>query len=173
MKQSRKDFIKKAHESACIEWKTNIEKEFPKLFKDDDLVVGQWYKSIPTRSLMVFNNGKEAYGFFNEKYGTNWAFGIGSFKPLATDKEVEQALVKEAKKRGFKDGVNYKTASKMVVKKLVFNKLQFNQDSNGGFLTDGFGGSIFEYGKWATIIETITKEQAEKAKEVLAQYNKQ
>ena len=33
---------------------------------------------------------------------------------------------------------------------------------------------IFDNGKWATIIkETITKEQFEEAKEVLAQYHKQ
>ena len=43
MKESRKEFIKKAHSAACSEWKTNIEKEFPKLFKEDALEVGRWY----------------------------------------------------------------------------------------------------------------------------------
>ena len=37
MKESRKEFIKKAHSAACSEWKENIEKEFPKLFKKDAL----------------------------------------------------------------------------------------------------------------------------------------
>ena len=44
MKTTRKEFIKRAHQSACSEWKEQIEKEFPKLFKKDELVVGKWYK---------------------------------------------------------------------------------------------------------------------------------
>ena len=162
-----KDFIKKAHENACSEWKTNIEKEFPELFKEDALVVGKWYESggnLFNVMSVVDYTWCLCYGFdrngwlYNSKRCIN---NESSVRP-ATDKEVEQALIKEAKKRGFKEGVNYKTASERLVQELVFNKLQFNQDGNGGYLTDGCRGSIFEYGKWATILETITKEQAEK-----------
>ena len=167
MKQSRKDFIKKAHENACSEWKTNIEKEFPELFKEDSLVVGKWYKWLGiNKSIGVLG---EKCKFHKDSYKLSYFIGEGSYTSCsskylepATDKEVEQALIKEAKKRGFKEGVNYKTASERLVQELVFNKLQFNQDGNGGYLTDGCRGSIFEYGKWATILETITKEQAEK-----------
>ena len=115
MKKGRKDFIKKAHENACSEWKTKIEKEFPKLFKE--------------------------------------------------------GVLAEARKR-YKDGDVYKSAfsgSSYTVKNINSIKL----DSDGDIRVDS-RGYLFVNGKWATIIkETITKEQAEKAKEVLAQYNKQ
>ena len=44
MKKSTKEFIKRAHESACSEWKTEIEKQWPKLFIKTGLEVGKWYK---------------------------------------------------------------------------------------------------------------------------------
>ena len=71
----------------------------------------------------------------------------------ATDEEVEQALKKEAKKRGFKKGAY-----------MVHNKEEYPDQQEpiliennkfelivGGFCV--FGWEIFSNGKWATIIE--------------------
>ena len=104
MKKGRKDFIKKLHDGAWSGIKKEIEKEFPKLFK-----------------------------------------------------EVEQALIKEAKKRGFKKGVRFTC---------LYNKFIVD-DCHPMLCSEGYlwikGGCVFRDGKWATIIkETITKEQAEK-----------
>ena len=58
MKERRKEFIKKAHSAACSEWKTNIEAEFPELFKKDDLVIGNWYKVVdPGHHIKGLTNG--------------------------------------------------------------------------------------------------------------------
>ena len=171
MKESRKEFIKKAHSAACSEWKKNIEKEFPKLFKEYALVVGKWYKS---RSCL-FNYQKQGnvYGFFTDGGWNNggWSWDDTSAKP-ATDKEIEEALIKEAKKRGFKEGVKFIKLGNGVVQTVdglpYFQagrvavespKTEWSRVYKGG----SSNPSIFEYGKWAEIIkETITKEQAEK-----------
>ena len=159
MKESRKEFIKKAHSAACSEWKENIEKEFPKLFKEDALVVGKWYKS--EGCLFNYQKQSNVYGFFTDGSWMNgdWIWYGANAKP-ATDKEVEEALIKEAKKRGFKEGIEFKSVSRG-------NSIERGYDvfgyySNQNQLCNG-GGSVFIGGKWAEIIkETITKEQAEK-----------
>ena len=177
MKESRKEFIKKAHSAACSEWKENIEKEFPKLFKEDALVVGKWYINIDGLKCLHFvtkiTDSKEyfAYGFsFSNEWKNNKGFGSvndytnKNFRP-ATDKEVEEALIKEAKKRGFKEGVRIKSkwmtniSANNLNGKFVFdNKFELCAEANRLMKY-----TIFEKGVWAEIIkETITKEQAEK-----------
>ena len=171
MKKSRKEFIKKAHSAACSDWKTNIEKEFPKLFKKDALVVGKWYINIDGLKCLHFvtkiTDSKEyfAYGFsFSNEWKNNKGFGSvndytnKNFR-LATDKEVEEALIKEAKRRGFKEGVEFKSMNN---KFSVLNESFRYQEISKNTL-DAFGCyNIFQEGKWAEIVETITKEQAEK-----------
>ena len=169
MKESRKEFIKKAHSEACSEWKTNIEAEFPKLFKKDDLVVGKWYKS----RICLFNYQKHSkvYGFFGDEgwIDENWTWSKRDSKViLATDEEVKQALIKEAKKRGFKEGVNFKLIEGGVG---MLNNTKITKDyeivyeaSRNRLVLERIGilYTIFKEGVWATIEETITKEQAEK-----------
>ena len=161
MKESRKEFIKKAHSAACSEWKTNIEKEFPKLFKKDNLVVGKWYKS--GKCLFNYQKNSNVYGFFKDGIWTykNWSWSFRDKNAsLATDEEVKQALIKEAKKRGFKKGV--------MVRCEGYNDAIFDGEFRFGMfkggVLDGINiGDIFKDGVWATIVEeTITKEQAEK-----------
>lgn len=65
-----------------------------------------------------------------------------------TNKEVEELLIKEAKKRGFKEGV--KTSHKGVSNftPLRFNHLEYYSD----MLCDGWGNVLFSKGVWAEII---------------------
>ena len=172
MKESRKEFIKKAHSAACSEWKENIEKEFPKLFKEDALVVGKWYKS--EGCLFNYQKQSNVYGFFTDGSWMNgdWIWYGANAKP-ATDKEVEEALIKEAKKRGFKEGVNFNVTKDLWDTSIggregfntVIDKNTYDySESSNSFKINCIDGcmSIFTKGKWATIVETITKEQAEK-----------
>jgi hypothetical protein len=110
MKKSRKDFIKKAHENACSEWKTNIEKEFPKLFKEDAL--------------------------------------------------LKDALLKEARKR-YKNGdvfISAFSGYKLIIRNI--NSIELDSDGDIEVDTNGY---LYSGSKWAeVIVETITKEQAEK-----------
>ena len=97
--------------------------EFVKGFKEPEFEEGKWYKSEHGFSLCCYQGDNEAdstsfegYGFYDvhgwvskntdpEAY-ESWSKSAGW--ELATDKEVEQALIKEAKKRGFKKGVRVK-----------------------------------------------------------------
>ena len=154
MKQQRKELIIQAHAAACSEWKQKIETEFSKLFKKDELVVGQWYKSN---------------GFlrrFNGKYGNGLAYGFrvdGSYcKSLgfhredphlpATDKEVSEALIAEAKKRGYKNG-NYDCLSGFITLK-AFDIHSYYYNDGYIWITNSKGNNlIFKDGVWAEIIE--------------------
>ncbi|MGK0446510.1 MAG: hypothetical protein ACJA2M_000279 [Polaribacter sp.] len=232
MKDSRKNFIKQAHEAACSQWKKNIEDEFPKLFKQVgdtliqqakkrgfkegvqfidvvdgrlEVVNGDRYKYYPAIDSLTLNhdriykNGKwaeiikepivkeeKANGWYKDKTSKNWCmffengimkYGvdiIGKWKEnlshnytlrvgdyKSTDKEVEEALIKEAKKIGFKEGVQFKSAwnqSSICDFKGMYFDIKNNSLSSG----DCHNECIFQNGVWAEILETITKEQAEK-----------
>ena len=184
MKKSRKEFIREAHNHACSEWKQKIEKEFPKLFKTTELEAGKWYKLTesykPLYKGMVFQFLKYQHKDKCFAIVDHSAFGISDSNYLApptktltpaTEEEVKDALIKEAKKRGFKNGVSIKyhvdeignirhkqgscslridTNREMVYVRNGDVKIQFD------------AAVIFHNGKWAEIVETITKEEAEK-----------
>ena len=157
MKESRKEFIKKAHSAACSDWKENIEKEFPKLFKKEEIY--GWYKSKEEKCWCVFlENGISRYGFdsFGGWFeGEDYTYKLEKDDYKATDKEVEEALIKEAKKRGFKEGVLTDCGA-------IGNRFkhQFRPNENTFYFSNI---RVFQNGKWLEIIkETITKEQAEK-----------
>ena len=174
MKESRKEFIKKAHSAACSDWKTNIEKEFPKLFKKDALKVGDWVKTV-NGAIFRIQKKKVKLDTTNMFYG----YGFGAFKnvwdenyyaheglcTLATDKEVEEALIKEAKRRGFKKGVRVDKVN-LSDDYNPNNELKEDTINTNELLSHGYlwvsSILIYDDGKWATIVETITKEQAEK-----------
>ena len=75
----------------------------------------------------------------------------------ATDKEVEEALIKEAKKRGFTEGVivskdnfkYYKRSEKLKRE----TRFIVRYEDGAGWVIFCCGSCIFEDGKWATIIE--------------------
>jgi hypothetical protein len=181
MKESRKEFIKKAHSAACNEWKKNIEKEFPKLFKEDALVVGKWYKIQCSKNALVFIQGyKKTYGFdYAGLWTSMWHENISNTTYIpATDQEVKEALIKEAKRRGFFNiGNRFKSCFDDNNKVRTISKYDSSTDigycydevdnelRSDGLNTYGNFCSnplIYSKGKWAEIIETITKEQAEK-----------
>jgi len=170
MKKSRKEFIKKAHSAACSEWKKNIEAEFPNLFKTKSFKKGDWVVSrqgalINVRGvsydLRVVNGyGIDFFGDWDDDY-----MACHSGCRLATEEEVEKALIAEAKKRGFKKGVKVgkllgsNAGSCTGDRRTCEDRLM---DLHRGHL---FIGNLMIFHKtkgWAEITETITKEQAEK-----------
>ena len=186
MKKVRKDLIKRLHDGAWSGIKKEIEKEFPKLFKEDALVVGKWYKypEFENWKLLITDNtkGKEKGVGFNcseiwmKDWLTNGGDELSSLIPCS-DKEVEEALIKEAKKRGFfnignifkscfddnnevRDISKYDSSTDIDYYYVVRDGLR----SNGLNTFSKFCSNplIYQFGKWATIVETITKEQAEK-----------
>lgn len=77
---------------------------------------------------------------------------------VATEEEVKTALINEAKKRGLKCG-NYIKATNGDYGLINNGSWIHAQNSNCLFYA---GFILFDNGKWATIIETITKEEVEK-----------
>ena len=93
-----------------------------------------------------------AVGVAGRKYNPSGLYSRGR---KATDKEVETALIKEAKKRGFKEGDFVES---------VYNK-NYSGNIDGSFwvnecyevwsksLSNRYSIQLFEKGKWATIIK--------------------
>lgn len=147
--------IKSYHKDACESFKTRIEKDFPALF-EVKLEVGKWYKYKNNYDdcLMVWNGSKNTYGFYNGVYSETLFF-IDTFDKMpATDEEVSTALIAEAKRRGFKKGVNFK--HNKISYQILLNKICKITSNNfefkdGHMLCDGWG--IFKEGLWAEIIK--------------------
>lgn len=147
--------IKEAHNAACPQWKQKIESWFSECFKVS-LEVGKWYKMPYFNSFIgcIKEYDKERFYYYGLNTGGVWNnndfyFLRDSLLTPATDEEVESMLKKEAKKRGFKEGVYFNpvaSASKSKIKKdWIF------VDSVNLLTNDGL--EVFNNGKWATIVE--------------------
>jgi hypothetical protein len=181
MKDSRKDFIKNLHSEVSSGFKTVIEKEFPKLFKKDDLEVGKWYTDDLDQGFLVFITkikGDKYYGFgfngsgkWSEGGNGSWGSISNDIDRLATDKEVEKAHIKEAKKRGLKPLNHRCIRDGLIWNDNIGGKYEFEANENTLYI----GASCaFQDGKWSEIVEeTITKEQAQEATRILVEYNNQ
>ena len=126
--------------------------------------LNKWYKDLENKALYCiaeFNgigeNGKN-YGF---DYNGDWmelgnrVFDKDTTKEvrLATPTEVQEALEKEAVKRGFKEGVKFKVLDVETI--FTFKKIWFSKNNlNMAWSSDC--GIIFNNGTWATPIKTMT-----------------
>ncbi len=166
MKKSRKELLIKIHKCSDV-WRKHVEKEFPELFKKDELEVGKWYKTPRCQHLMylksISDNGVDGNGYGINVVGAwfDYIEGVNMDDTvIATDKEVETALIKEAKKRGFKEGVKCLSVNSSDIR-LCGSNAYYNGQHYNQLLFD-MTCCVFENGKWSTVIKTITKEQAEK-----------
>jgi len=158
-----KDFILEAHESACSTWKTKIENQFPELFPKVELEVGKWYVAywcdikyivciesidihINTNGFNITESGRYTDLPFDVDYDYKWT--------LATKEEVETALINEAKKRGFEDGVKYEELHIKGRICEIKGNIKYHKSSES-LRNDGW--CLFQNGKWATIIEQPTE----------------
>jgi hypothetical protein len=133
-------------------FKKEVLKEFS---EENEFKVGKWYTSKENTKKMwyivnVFADSQVSFGFSDSGVWQNEEKRYSFFKEFrpATDKEVESALIAEAKRRGFKEGVEVKslTRDKLMLR---FETLCFFD--NG--LVDKWGSFIFKNGKWAEIVE--------------------
>jgi hypothetical protein len=128
---------------------------FPSVF-ETKLEVGKWYKNTKHDYIFCFNG---IYDDFSQ-YGVNklgvWSVELSSherhiaFFTPATPEEVETALVNEAKKRGFKEGVYYCFGGKKIEAK---GEIRFNhQGKYNDLYFERSERFIFKDGKWAEIL---------------------
>ena len=134
----------------------NLKEWFPDAFKKD-MEVGKWYKGTADIEFLVYyqSNGFDNYGFWEDQpYRDNLLFGDCwyNMSRLATDEEVEAALKKEAKKRGYKQGITCafgKDAHNRIIRE---NEIRWVPDwQDKGALCMGMN-VIFTQGNWVEIL---------------------
>jgi len=142
------EFILEAHKEACSTWKVRIEKECPELFKKT-LEVGKWYKDLYLGHLAFREKDNGNYGFL---YG-DWNTVIECKTPkqwtLATEQEVKEALINEAKKRRFVKGTKFLSLLTAVKSECGIN-YNYYYDENELYSN---GMCLFKDGKWAEIVK--------------------
>lgn len=146
--------------------KVALKEWFPQAFKIE-LEIGKWYKH--NKFLLYIIDKTHWYGFDVSGAWNDYATyeDLMTDKDLlpATDKEVETALIAEAKRRGFKEGVKYFNASLPSFKETARNN-EFKYINSDEVILYLDGNTIFYNGKWAEIIsepiEVTLEEIAEK-----------
>lgn len=143
--------------------------------KFPSLEVGKWYMHLDNLLFYVREIKEKncyGYGFWDGE----WFDDCKSIHDnndcmqdirLATKKEVEEALIAEAKRRGYNNGVDFNCCT-YSVKVKVSERIYFHIYENGDthLYSNGF---IFNNGKWAEIINDPTKD---KIAELEARINK-
>lgn len=138
--------------NSCSDAKSVLKKLFPEVF-ESDFEVGKWYYDIYENTVCLLSSVCKDGGlnFVKNIFGEDgcWYAGKGRyshFRP-ATQEEVEEALIKEAKRRGFKEGVKFKTiyGSMRTVDVIKCDYEDFAVYCKGG-------GVIYEDGKWAEVV---------------------
>ncbi len=157
--------------------KYNMKDEFPEVF-ETKLEVGKWYivTNIKTGSLGFegigqYTKEKPQLGLLETDLGFNFIDVRGRIWRtngnirLATTKEVTEALKKEAVSR-YKVGDYIKDMDGFYLGdcNMIFDNKSFVIDSDGSFCvksTNSYWMPLMKSGKWAEIIPTITKKEAE------------
>ena len=155
-------------------------KEFlPEAF-ENKLEVGKWY--ISEHYLAYYlgdykcNCIKLSDGAWFENMHHSLSGHLKSYK-LATEEEVSEALINEAKKRGYKEGVKCKFGIIEEIRTIETNDFVFKLEYNtlGIKRKNGNADIIFRSGKWAEIIEQSepTKEEINRVLTFLKNKNEQ
>ena len=165
--------VKEAYNAACNEWKAKIKDWFLEAF-EKQLEVGKVYK-YPS-----FRGGKFMFKFNGEfgdriTYGFNsngkWCNELGICEreiknyQEATEEEWLEALKKEAKRRGFIEGIKFNCPYSEKVETLG-NTLDYeftghDSEKFGKCLRDNMGYVIFYNGIWSEIVKEEIPTQKE------------
>jgi len=155
-----------------LEKELKLLREIEELKNKPKFEVGKWYKLTSDygtlKKDMVFmyvrhqdDDNKYPFVIVNHQMFGELSDGGGNYIAPnkdqlieATNEEVETALIKEAKKRGFKDDTK-------ITAPFDYSKYEISVNS-GGFVEGVWGdnilynsnGVLFNNGKWATIIDT-------------------
>jgi hypothetical protein len=162
-----KEQILRLHEHGT----TIVKNWFPEAFKEDkvELVVGKWYKTLDVLKWKIYfvdrlneDNLPLGYGFSSDgewlrNDNDPWLKNNDMRTTvLATPEEVTEALTKEAVNR-YKVGDYVKQVCHGTAYKI--ERLDFYLEGDRFILS---GIAVFKEGKWAEILPTISKEDAEK-----------
>jgi hypothetical protein len=137
-------------------------KQLKQQLKDlPSLEVGKWYKDPNTLGYIYFitkttTTEISGYGIIGNEWNDDFGLlnSAVEFDIPATDTEVEEALIKEARKRGFKEGVRFNNAVKDSVWEASSGVVSTINSNDWGLFTNN--QYIFCKGKWAEIIKPKT-----------------
>ena len=161
--------ITKKQVKAIDKGELTVRELFPNVFKVEK--ESGWYKHHNNEHkpwLMYYNfKSKEGYGINTcgewRSIWKNNGYIERNNLIKATDQEVEQALIKEAEKRGFEIGSYIKSSWFSGATKIEDLEEHMYYYYSSRYNVFSFCGiNLFYKGQWAEIIETITIEQAEK-----------
>lgn len=143
--------------------KSKIKQMFPQVF-ETKLEVGEWYKSSDL--IGCYSGNGWCYGAYgrNKRNWGGWCMSNGGddYRP-ATAKEVEEALIQEAKKRYGEDWQSVKIKEHADKEQYEWSITTFKSGMESERLF-GRNGVLFYKGKWAEILsepKVITKTEAE------------
>jgi len=138
-----------------------LKEAFPEVF-GCVLEVGKWYKVNTVHDyLLMFSGNKQevSLGFANGEW-ENWSFSKKANQLNcipATPQEIKNALEKEAVRR-YPDECTVEDLTGQIKKLYSKRHYDYYFEENTLYL---YGWEIFHNGIWATIIPTITKQEAE------------
>lgn len=156
-------FIKTIYKLSSPEVRQELEQEFSSLILE--LKEGQWYNY--DGNLLCYKGEDKSYGFWDGVWGEDWYIeNTNKLERLkkATEEEVRDALIEEAKKRGYKAG-NF-----ICLRSGALSTPQSVDDYDKWTLmvdklyTKGLGlggDAVYMDGKWAEVLSaTFTLEEA-------------
>ena len=134
-----------------------LQKFIPDAF-EAKLEVGKWYISEHYLVYYLGNYKCNCIELSNGKWFENMYHSLSdhlkSYR-LATEVEVKEALINEAKKRGYRKGVKCKFGTSKEIRTIETNKFFFDFNSNKLYLRHSSGDNadeIFRNGFWAEIV---------------------
>jgi hypothetical protein len=128
--------------------------------KKPEIKVGDWvtFDNYPKHMGYVTETGEGRYYYYGLNTGGEWQ-GIDFYRiednpRKATDKEVRGALIKEAKRRGFKEGDIVKTNNQEYsITRELDSANYYGNDAEFHPNSLQCGAIIFQNGQWGDIIE--------------------
>lgn len=145
--------------------KSKIKQMFPEVF-EPKLEVGKWYKHKINGNFLVYFNGE--YKSYGVGYLGIWSnrLDVSTNGKLekASLKEVEEALIAEAKRRFNIGDILTKIFEEHSMGNRIFSDVKFTLEDNKLYFRDGWYDScIFKDGIWAEVVKPkiISKQEAE------------
>lgn len=161
----------------------DFQKQIDELKSSPKFEVGKWYKSADGMHFVMLLEYERQYskvvGIIDGYWKESKTFGMHGFSEMrpATKEDIESALIKEAEKRGFKEGAYFKCLEKGIVRpyKQFYKKhwgtgtslkLKYFIEDDHLFCDDGLWNegenycsnpSIYRQGKWAEIVPSQPK----------------
>ena len=138
-----------------------LQKFIPDAF-ENKLEVGKWYKLKDNPKIVAlyecFKHHRPYAYIFNEKCDYEYIvefslFELPTYWELATEEEVSEALINEAKKRGYKKGVKCKFGIIEDIRTIETNIFDWNGKELFVRCINGNADIIFKNSKWAEIIK--------------------